>query len=123
MWYGGSVTGGLFLSLEEGRFDALKKVVRELHDLSPELMGKTLEPPKVTPATAPINVLLKQSQGRIILIAVNRSTRQADATLLSPLIKSGRVKRVYEDGPLQAPDGSITQPFGPFAVHVYELLP
>jgi hypothetical protein len=124
MWYGGSVSGGLFLAPKEGHWEALQSVASELHALSPQLMGATLPPPQVIPAGAPISVVMKQAQGRTILIAVNRSSVKAvDATLTSALLKEGKTRRLYEQQLLDATNGMIQDHFEPYAVHVYELLP
>jgi hypothetical protein len=121
MWYGGSVSGGVFLAPEEGNFEALKKVAREINDLSPELLGATLKPPLVMPASAPINVVVKQSPKRTIVIAVNRSNRVVDVTLSSPMFKT-KIARVYESQLLDASGGGlIADHFEPFEVHVYEI--
>ncbi len=89
MWYGGWVHGGIYLAPREGHLKALDQVVHELHELSPELLGQTLAPPQVSPASAPITAAIKRSRNRTILIAVNRMTFPIDATLSSPEIKDG----------------------------------
>src|SRR5439155_5684205 len=61
MWYGGSVTGGIFTAKDdEGHWEDLKKLARELHDLSPVFLSPTVESPKFSPANAPISICLKQ---------------------------------------------------------------
>jgi len=96
MWYGGSVTGGIFLNLEEGHWDDLKKLARELHDLEPVLLSPNIDPPAISPAEAPISACIRQSKDRTVLLAANRGANAIDVTLTSPSIKGGSMKEHFE---------------------------
>ena len=103
MWYGGSVTGGLFLKPEEGHWDELKKLARELRDssdvfMSPSLPGAKADHPLV-------DVCVKKSGDRIVLMAASRSTKPVDATISANEIQGGTMKLHFE----------------PLEVHVKEL--
>ncbi len=124
MWYGGSVTGGIFVEKatpQETHWDDLKKLARELHDLSGVFMAPTVETPKASPETLPVDVCIKQSGPRLVMIAASRSTKDAEVRIASPRIKTGGVKVLSENRDLRAAEGSIADHFAPLAVHVYEL--
>lgn len=97
MWYGGSVTGGLYLQPDEGNWSGLQSLVRELHGMQTFLMAPSRETPKVLPANSPISVCLKDANGKLLLIAVNRSaSSKLDATISSPLLPDGAVQHAFE---------------------------
>lgn len=104
MWYGGSVTGGIFLNPEEGHWDALKKIAKEIHDQEAIFLAPSLPTPTVTPANAPVAVMLKPSPSGPVLFAVNRSAKPVDVTITSPDLKVGSIKDHFE----------------PFAVHIHK---
>ena len=82
MWYGGSVTGGLFLAPEEGHWPQLKKLVRELRDQSVVFMSASDEAATwVAPGDAPVSGVVKRTTRRRVLIAVNRSPDPVDVTV------------------------------------------
>ena len=82
MWYGGSVTGGLFLNPDEGHWPELQKLVREIRDREAFWLAATTEKPSITPADAPIAAVIKRTpDGRSLLLAVNRGPDELDATL------------------------------------------
>ena len=92
MWYGGSVTGGLFLSPEEGRWDELKKVVRELRDQSELFMSPSEKPPEMEPRDAPVSAMIKRTPKGRVLVAANRSAKVAEATIEGRIV----TLRAYE---------------------------
>src|SRR5205814_9558649 len=100
MWYGGSVHGGIFADKatpEETHWEDLKKLARELHDLSPAFLSPTIEAPKFSPATAPISVCLKQSPTGLVLLAANRGADAVEIIFSVPQIKVGSAKVVSEN--------------------------
>ena len=124
MWYGGSVTGGIFVEKatpQETHWEDLKELARELHDLSDVFMSPTVETPKASPETTPVDVCIKQAGNRLVMIAASRSVKEADVTIASPRLKAGEVKVPSENRTVRAADGSLKDRFAPLAVHVYEL--
>ena len=121
MWYGGSVTGGIYLAPEEGHWDDLKRLARELRDLSPVFMSPNAQTPKFAPADAPMSVCLKRAEGRDVLLAVNRGLEPVDVTFaMDP--SSNRVVRVLsEDRQVKIDSAALRDYFEPLATHVYEL--
>lgn len=104
MWYGGSVTGGMFTTKpSEAHWDDLKGLVKELRSLhevfmSPSLPGAKADQPLV-------DVCVKKSGERVVLIAASRSGKPLDATITAEQIRGGPIK----------------EHFAPLDVHVHEL--
>jgi hypothetical protein len=121
MWYGGSVTGGAYLNVEESDWAYLQKLAGEMNQMAPVFMGKTEAAPKFTPAEAPVSVMLKRAGDRLVLIAANRGAKPVDVTVDVPRLKAGSVKVLFEDRTVNAKSAALTDRFEPYAVHVYEL--
>lgn len=129
MWYGGSVTGGLFLAPAEGHWDDLKNLAGELHDLESVLVNSDSQPVRVEPAAAPVSAALKataaapvsaalkEAPARRILIAVNRSNQSQDVTL--SLREHRPAEVIGENRTVEAKGGQIKDRFEPYATHVY----
>lgn len=88
MWYGGSVTGGLFLNPREGHWDDLKALVRELADLTPLLVAAPQAAPVVTPATPSIKAGWRRVAGGGVLLVVNCSPEPWRGQLTVPGLKA-----------------------------------
>jgi hypothetical protein len=86
MWYGGSVTGGLFLAPEEGHWPELKKLVRELRDRSELFMSPNDKMPTTEPANAPVDLVVKRTPKGKVTIAVNRSQKPIEITIGGKII-------------------------------------
>lgn len=121
LWYGGSVTGGLYAKPEEGHWDDLKKLAGEMREMAPVFMGKTEIAPTFSPASAPVSVMLKHAGNRRVLLAVNRGAKPVEVIFESPEIKAGKVEVLHEQRSASAASGKLTDTFEPYAVHVYEL--
>lgn len=121
MWYGGSVTGGVFLNPEEGRWDELKRVVRELNDLAAVLMGRSLEAPVLDPVGVPVSAAVKAAPAGRLLLAVNRSMEAQEVGMKVPGLTAAVVNVRGEDRTVAAAAGVIRDRFAPLAVHLYEL--
>jgi hypothetical protein len=123
MWYGGSVTGGIYLNLEEGHWDDLKKLAGELHEMSPVFMAKDLDAPSVEPKDALIGTAIKRDGDRVVLLACNRSTRAVDVTMRSKEIQNGDVEVLFEKRSLKPQSEVLKDHFEPLDVHVYQIHP
>ena len=119
MWYGGGVEGGIYGDLQEGHWDDLKKLAKELKEMSPVFMAETIDAPKFSPPDALMSVMLKKLPDRQILLAANRSGSAVDVTFGD--LKTGQAKVLYEDRALKLRGGSLGDHFEPYAVHIYEL--
>lgn len=122
MWYGGSVTGGLYANPKEAHWDELKQLAGELKEMSPVFMGKTETAPTFTPADAPMSVMLKRAgDGRLVLLAANRGGKPLDVTFESPALKAGQAQVLHEDRTVSTTTGKLSDKFDPYAMHVYAL--
>jgi hypothetical protein len=122
MWYGGSVTGGLYLKPDEGNWEYLQQLVAELRDLSPVLIGETFATPRTQPADAPMSVAIKQGGKRTVLLAVNRGDAPLDVTITSSnLLLNTGANVLTENRSVTIDGGTIRDHFEPYAVHVYEI--
>ncbi|MBA3273626.1 MAG: hypothetical protein H0T11_07115 [Chthoniobacterales bacterium] len=122
MWYGGSVTGGMYAKLEEAHWPELKAIVRELRDLSPTFMGETMESPPFEPGDAKLSVMLKRSpEGRLILLAVNRAAKPVDVTIKLRDIEDADIAVLSEKRSVSIMSSGLRDHFDPYAVHVYEV--
>ncbi|HZZ41969.1 MAG TPA: carbohydrate binding domain-containing protein [Tepidisphaeraceae bacterium] len=121
MWYGGYVDGGVFAAPPtESHWTALAALAKELHGLSDVLMAPALATPKFEPANAPISLSLRQSSGRLVLLAANRDRRAQDEVVHLPMVVgSGRV--LGEAREVAIKEGELRDHFDGYAVHVYEL--
>jgi hypothetical protein len=120
MWYGGSVTGGLFLKPDEGHWEYLQQLVAELRELSPVFLGETLDPPKVEPADTLVSVALKRGGQRTVLLAANRGSAPVDVTITASGLAGG-ASVLTEKRNVNIAGGAIRDHFEPYAVHVYEI--
>jgi hypothetical protein len=102
---------------------AVKKIAGELRDLSPVLL--TVNPrikAKASPATATVDLMVKQLNGEIYVFAVNRETKgcQAEITLTGPKPASD-IEVLFENRSINPNGKGWTDSFQPFEVHVYRL--
>lgn len=82
MWYGGGVTGGMFIDTKEGHWNDLQKLVGELRDREAFWTAPVTESPVITPPDALITAAVKRlPDGRSVVVAVNRGPDAVDATV------------------------------------------
>jgi hypothetical protein len=118
MWYGGSVEGVICLEPEEGKWDELKKLVRELDEMADVFASPSEPAPTFEPKDAPISVAMKQTPHGHILLAVNRGDQPVEATFkLSSAPSEIRVEG--EHRVVQSQGKDLTDRFTGYATHVY----
>jgi hypothetical protein len=82
MWYGGSVTGGIYNAPKsENNWPELKKVVREIRDNTDLFMAPNDTPPALEPSNAPVTVMAKKLGKKKVVVAVNRTAHPVEVTL------------------------------------------
>jgi hypothetical protein len=87
MWYGGSVTGGIFLNPADGHWDELKSIVHELSGLAPLLVTAAQPAPEFDPAAPTVSAGWWQAAGRGVLIVVNRGPQPWQGSIRVPGLK------------------------------------
>ena len=113
---------GLLNKLTEGHWDYVQKLVHELRELSPVIMAPTPAGRLVlSPADAPVEFALRELDGKIYLLAANKSERAQSVHLSGSILKSRRALALYETHAATIEGDSLADNFAPFAVHVYKL--
>jgi hypothetical protein len=120
MWYGGSVEGGIFLEPEEGKWDELKKLVRELHDMADVFASPSEPPPTFEPKDAPISVALKRTPRGRILLVVNRGDQSVDVTFAMP-VATGECKLLNEERTAPIRRQSMRLSLQGYGTHAYQI--
>lgn len=98
-------------------WDSLRRMARELADITPALIS----PERVEATVEGAPGVLAQGRrvdGRLWVIAVNELPEAADARIRVPGAGAG-FERVAEAGAAEAGDGVIRDRFAPYGVHVY----
>ena len=113
---------GLLNKLSESHWDYVQKLARELRELSPVFMA----PPSksklsVSPPDSPLEFTTRELEGKVFLIAANKSMRQQTARFSGPAIAGKRAVVLYETHPVAVQGDSLADEFGPLGVHVYRL--
>ena len=98
-------------------WDHLRRIARELADLTPALVSA--ERVAVTVEGAPdVIVQGRRVSGKVWVIAANERGEAATVRLRVEGAK-GAFERVAESAELSAADGTVSDSFAPFAVHLY----
>ncbi|MBI5689917.1 MAG: hypothetical protein HZC55_07430 [Verrucomicrobia bacterium] len=114
MWYGGSVTGGLFLNPRDGHWEELRMLVRELYGLEPLLLAPAAPPPVAEPATLTISAGMRRAAGRGLLMVVNRGPQPWQGQIRSPALPDGTVTPLVGGAPFKAKSGAVSLSLGAY---------
>lgn len=121
-WYTGSYTGGVQLHPEEGNYEYLKKVVRELREMSPVFMSPDAKDEvKLAEKNELISFRMKDAGEKRVLLAVNRNDRPTTVTFQVPGLKAGNVPVRFESRAVKTEAGRLSDGFDGYGVHVYEI--
>lgn len=113
---------GLLNKPEEGHWDYVQQLVRELRELeqvitAKPVMGKiTLSPPD-----APVEFTVRELDGKIYLLAANKSDRPQSVRFTGGALAGKKVAVLCEQHAAAIQDEALADDFGPFGVHVYRL--
>ena len=120
MWYGGSVTGGLFANPREGHWDALKTLVREVSGLAPLLCTPGRPAPVLAPAAPVVSAGWREAAGRGVLMIVNRSPQPWHGAVHVPGLAATALTPLGEDGaqPVIATAGAVRVILGAYGTRV-----
>ena len=113
---------GLLNKPEEGHWDYVQKLVAELREFSPVIMAPA-PAAKLTlsPADAPVEFALRESNGKLYLLAANKSDRPQSVRFTGAPLAGRRAKVLYETHSAALEGDTLAADFAPFAVHLYEL--
>jgi hypothetical protein len=112
---------GILNRPEEGHWDYVQKLVKELRDFSPVIMSPVAERVTMTPADAPIESATRELDGKLYLITANKSPQPQSARFTSPAFKGRSAKVLFEDHSATVDGDSLTDQFEPFGVHIYKI--
>jgi len=113
---------GILNKPEEGHWDYVQKLVRELREFSPIIMAPaSKQEVSLSPANAPVEFTLRESNGSLYLIAANKSDRLQAIRFSSPALNGRRAKVLYENHSVTVQGEILADEFSPYGVHLYEL--
>jgi hypothetical protein len=113
---------GLLNKPEEAHWDYVQKLVGELREFSPIIMAPA-SAAKLTlsPADAPVEFALRESNGKLYLLTANKSDRPQSVRFTGSPLAGRQAKVLYETHSAVMNADTLADDFSPFAVHLYEL--
>lgn len=113
---------GLLNKPEEGHWDYVQKLVRELRTLSPVIMAPASSSKlSLSPADAPVEYTLRELEGSLYLLAANKSVRPQTVRFTGSSLTGKRAQVLYETRPVGVEGDTLPDDFTPLGVHVYKL--
>lgn len=124
-WWGQGSNTFLTVAHVPEAWAALKQTVADIRVLEPVLTSPApvrmwIEQPA---EGQEVHCWEKKLADRTVIITVNRDPQPCRAKIVSPCLKGGNVKVLFEDRTVAAEQGSLTDEFKPLEVHVYEVGP
>jgi hypothetical protein len=118
MWYGGSVTGGLFLNPKEGHWDELKALVRELSGLAPLLVTPPQPAPVTEPVAPTVSAGWRRADGRGVLMVVNRGPQPWQGSVRVPGLRASALTLIGTREPQPVAHERLALNLGPYETRV-----
>jgi hypothetical protein len=113
---------GLLNKPDEGHWEYVKHLARELREFSTLFMkSRAVAEPEMDPKNAPVDFSLRETGGKILLIAANKSDRSRKVRLSSSFFRGRKARLLYEQGDVTLEQETLVDEFSPFGVHVYIL--
>jgi hypothetical protein len=107
---------------EEAHWDYVQKLVGELRDFSPVIMAPaSAAKVSISPADAPLECALRELEGKLYLLAANKSDRPQSVRFAAAALKGRRAQVLYETRQVAVEADSLADEFTPFGVHLYKL--
>ena len=115
---------GLLNKPVEAHWDYVQKLVGELRRFSPIIMAPVPSAKlALSPANAPIEFALRELDGKLYLIAANKSDHPQSIRFTGVPLADRRASVLYEAHTAALEGDTLADDFTPFAVHLYELDP
>jgi hypothetical protein len=113
---------GLLNKPAEAHWDYVQKLVGELREFSPVIMAPA-PAAKITlsPADAPVEFALRESNGKLYLLTANKSDRPQSVRFSGAPLAGRQAKVLYETHSAAVEGDTLADDFSPFAVHLYAL--
>ena len=113
---------GLLNQPENSHWDYVQKLVRELRQFSPVIMAPAFSgKPTLSPSDAPVECAVRQRDGKLYLIAANKSIRPASVRFSAPWLEGRHIQALYETHAASIEGEALSDDFAPLAVHVYQM--
>ena len=113
---------GLLNQPEASHWDYVQKLVRELRLFSPIIMAPlSSHKVEMVPPNVPVEFTTRQLDGKLYIIAANKSPQAQSVHFTANGIKGRKVQVLYETQPASIQGDSMADEFGPLAVHVYQI--
>ena len=110
---------GLLNKPEEGHWDYVQKLVSELREFSPVIMAPSgSEKPQMTPADAPVEFTTREWEGKLYLIAANKSDRPQTVRFGGKVLAGKRAQVLFEEHAAGIEGDSLKEDLGAFGVRV-----
>ena len=109
---------GILNKPEEGHWDYVQKLVRELHELSPAIMSPVASGVELSPANSAIEFSAHQLDHKLYIFAATKSSTQQTAKFRAQFAGK-RVRVLYEDHAAKVEGEYLADTCAPFGVHVY----
>jgi hypothetical protein len=113
---------GLLNKPDEGHWDYVQKLVRELRTASPIIMapaGSTNL--SISPADAPVEYTTRELEGSVYILAANKSVRPQRVSFSGRELAGKRAQVLFETHPAIVHGDSLSDEFTALGVHVYKL--
>lgn len=113
-------SAGLLNKPEAGHWDYVQQLVRELSEFSPVIMAPHAAAKlEMSPAGVPVEFTERELDGKLYLVAANKSDRPQKVCFSGAALKGRKVQVLYETHQLEMEGKSLTDDFPAFGVHVY----
>lgn len=113
---------GLLNKPEEGRWDYVQQLVRELRELSPVIMAKASAAKlELAPADAPVEFATRELDGKFYVLAANKSDREQSVRFAGSVLAGRKTTVLYEDHTATIQGETLEDKLGGFGVRVYRI--
>lgn len=121
MWYGGSVTGGLFGNPRDGHWEELRALVHEISSLAPLLVTPAGSTPVLVPATGTVSASWHEIASHGLLMVVNRSQQPWQGEVRVPGLTASTLTPLGEKDapPITANAGVVGFTLGAYQTHIF----
>ncbi len=115
---------GILNNPEEGDWEYIKQLIGEMRGLNDVLTAPTASG-KITksPADSPVDFVVKDQDGKLTIIAVNRAKKTIKIRFSGPGVTGSRVGVHNENRTVPVTGDAFTDAFEPYAVHIYVVGP
>jgi hypothetical protein len=112
---------GLLNQPEASHRDYVQTLVKELREISPVVMAPSAAPLAVSPAGAPVECAVRELDGKLYLLAANKSDQPQSVGFSGAVLKGRRAEVMFESHSAAISGDSLTDQFEPYGVHVYRI--